>query len=58
MTEEVASTMTDGVLTPALVSPIIDNISSNVAVLVPIGISVFGIMIACSLIPKIIYKFL
>ena len=35
-----------------------DTITSNLDVLIPVGLTIMGIMIAVSLIPRIIYKFL
>lgn len=42
------STMFDGLLT---------TITSNLGVLLPVGLTLMGIMIAVALIPRIIYKF-
>jgi hypothetical protein len=41
-----------------LLAPITTAISSNLTILLPIGIGIMGIMIGVSLIPRIIYKFL
>lgn len=49
--------MTDGVFTTATITPIITQISANVGVILPIGLTLFGIMVGISLIPKIFYKF-
>ena len=35
-----------------------DTITSNLDVLIPVGLTIMGIMIAVSLIPRIVYKFL
>ncbi|MED4350876.1 hypothetical protein P9265_00820 [Schinkia azotoformans] len=48
---------TSAVVTSAMLSPITDTISSNLTVLLPVGIGILGIMIGVSLIPKIVYKF-
>ena len=45
-------------LDAAMLSPITTAISSNLDVLLPVGISIMGIMIGVSLIPRIVYKFL
>ena len=45
-------------LTADLLNPIVNGITSNLNVLVPVGITIMGIIIAVSLIPRIIYKFL
>lgn len=44
-------------LTSAMFSDLISTITSNLGVLLPIGLTIMGIMIAVSLIPRIIYKF-
>jgi hypothetical protein len=40
-----------------MLEPITDAISGNLGTLLPVGITILGIMIGVSLIPKIIYKF-
>ncbi len=45
-------------LDSGLLKPIVDGITSNLNVLLPVGITIMGIIIAVSLIPRIIYKFL
>lgn len=44
-------------LTSSMFSPLVETITSNLGVLLPIGLTIMGIMIAVSLIPRIIYKF-
>lgn len=44
-------------ITSEMLTPIIDAITGNVAVIMPIGIAIFGLMIGLGLIPKIIGKF-
>lgn len=44
-------------LTSSMFEPLINTITSNLGVLLPIGLILMGIMIAVSLIPRIIYKF-
>lgn len=44
-------------LTSAMFSDLVATITSNLGVLLPIGLTIMGIMIAVSLIPRIIYKF-
>lgn len=46
------------VLDAAMLAPITTAISSNLDVLLPVGIGIMGIMIGISLIPRIVYKFL
>ena len=45
-------------ITPELVQPVLDVISSGLTTLVPIGLSLMAAFIGTSLIPKIIYKFM
>lgn len=45
-------------LTSSMFAPLVDTITSNLGVLLPIGLTIMGIMVAVSLIPRIIYKFL
>ena len=45
-------------LTSTMFTGLIDTITSNLDVLLPVGLSIMGIMIAVSLIPRIVYKFL
>lgn len=46
------------VITAAQLAPITNGITSNINVLVPVGVGIMGIMIAVGLIPRIVYKFL
>lgn len=46
------------VITPEMLAPITTALTSNLSVLLPIGIGIMGTMIAISLIPRIVYKFL
>lgn len=52
--ENVVSTL---VLTSDQFSGLTETITSNLGVLLPVGLTIMGIMIAVSLIPRIIYKF-
>ena len=45
------------IVTAAMLTPLVDTISTNVGVLLPVGIGIMGIMIGISIIPRIIYKF-
>ena len=45
------------VLTADMFSALVSTITTNLGVLLPIGLTIMGIMIAVSLIPRIIYKF-
>lgn len=44
-------------LTASMFDGLVTTITSNLGVLLPIGLTIMGIMIAVSLIPRIIYKF-
>jgi len=45
-------------ITSAMVEPIVTAVSSNVGILLPVGVGIMAIMIGVSLIPRIVYKFL
>ena len=45
------------IVTAAMLKPLVDTISTNVGVLLPVGIGIMGIMIGIAIIPRIIYKF-
>lgn len=45
-------------LTSAMFEGLISTITSNLGVLIPVGLTIMGIMVAVSLIPRIVYKFL
>ena len=45
-------------LTSGLFSDLLSSITSNLGVLWPVGLTIMGIMVAVSLIPIIVYKFL
>lgn len=45
-------------LTAEMLSGITTSITSNLGVLLPVGITIMGIMVGVSLIPRIVYKFL
>ena len=42
----------------SMLAPITSTLTSNLEVLLPVGIGIMGIMIGVSLIPRIVYKFL
>lgn len=44
-------------LTSDMFSGLVNTITTNLEVLLPVGLVIMGIMIAVSLIPRIIYKF-
>lgn len=41
-----------------MLAPITESLTSNLEVLLPVGIGIMGVMIGVSLIPRIVYKFL
>lgn len=45
-------------VTAAMLAPITETLTSNLDVLLPVGIGIMGVMIGVSLIPRIVYKFL
>lgn len=45
------------VVTEAMLEPISTAITGNAAVLIPVGITIMGIMVGIGMIPRIIYKF-
>ena len=45
-------------LTSGMFSDLLSSITTNLGVLLPVGITIMGIMVAVSLIPRIVYKFL
>lgn len=44
-------------LTSGMFDGLVSTITTNLDVLLPIGLTIMGIMVAVSLIPRIIYKF-
>lgn len=56
MTQLVLSS-TGTAITSDMLEPVVDSITSNIAVILPIGVVVFGIMIGISLVPRILKKF-
>lgn len=55
---EMANTVSTLVLKSDQFTGLTDTITSNLDVLIPVGLTIMGIMIAVSLIPRIVYKFL
>lgn len=45
-------------ITADMLVPITTAVTNNIGVLVPVGISILGIMVGVNLIPRIVYKFL
>ena len=45
-------------ITSDMLKPITQALTDNIGVLLPVGITIMGIMIGVSLIPRIVYKFL
>lgn len=40
-----------------MLEPVVDSITSNIAVILPIGITIFGIMIGLALVPRVLRMF-
>ncbi len=49
--------MSGVVVTTEMVQPILDSVTANLTVLLPVGIGILAIMVGISLIPRIVYKF-
>lgn len=45
-------------VTAEMLAPITTTLTSNLDVLLPVGISIMSVMIGVGLIPRIVYKFL
>lgn len=45
------------VVTGDMLKPITDAITSNLTVILPVGIGIMALMIGVALIPRIVYKF-
>lgn len=45
-------------ITSTMLQPITEALTSNLEVILPVGMGVMGTMIGVSLIPRLIYKFL
>lgn len=53
------ATMANGtvVITEAMLEPVVDSITGNLGVLLPVGLTILAVMIGVALIPRIIWKF-
>jgi len=49
--------MEELLITSDMIQPVVNAITQNLGVLLPVGISIMAIMIGVHLIPRIIYKF-
>ena len=56
--EETTGAVSNTVLTSNMLDGVTDLITSNLGVLLPVGITILGVMVGVSLIPRIVYKFL
>lgn len=45
------------VVTQAMLQPVIDSITGNLGVLLPVGLTILAVMVGVALIPRIIWKF-
>lgn len=50
--------VTAPIVTAEMLAPITDTIGANLTVLLPVGVTIMGIMIGVSLIPRIVWKFM
>ena len=50
--------MKGALVTAEMLAPITTTLTENLGVLLPVGITIMGVMIGVSLIPRIVYKFL
>lgn len=44
-------------VTQEMLQPVIDSITGNLGVLLPVGLTILAVMIGVALIPRIIWKF-
>lgn len=49
--------VTNVVVTSDMLAPVVDAITGNLAVLLPVGLTIMAVMIGVAIIPRIIYKF-
>ena len=45
------------VVTSAMLEPVMDSITGNLGVLLPVGLTILAVMVGVALIPRIIWKF-
>jgi hypothetical protein len=45
------------VVTAAMLEPVMDSITGNLGVLLPVGLTILAVMVGVALIPRIIWKF-
>lgn len=50
--------MKGALVTAEMLAPITTTLNDNLGVLLPVGITIMGVMIGVSLIPRLVYKFL
>lgn len=44
-------------ITPEMLAPITQGVTANIGVIMPVAITIFGILLGVGLIPKLIQKF-
>lgn len=54
---EVDGALQNVAITSDMLQPLLDGISSNISVILPVGIAVFAIFVGVSILPKIVKKF-
>lgn len=45
-------------VTTAMLEPIVEMVTANIAVIMPIGLTLFGIMVGVGLVPRLISRFI
>ena len=55
---DVAAGLESVAISTEMLKPVVDGVAANLAVIIPIGISLFAILLGVTLIPKVIKKFL
>lgn len=54
---EVSESLPNVAITTDMLKPLIDGVTANIGVIIPVGIAIFAILLGISLIPNIISKF-
>ena len=55
---DVAAGLESVAISTEMLKPVVDGVAANLAVIIPIGIALFAILLGVTLIPKVIKKFL
>lgn len=57
-TGDVTAGLESVAISTEMLKPVVDGVAANLAVIIPIGIALFAILLGVTLIPKVIKKFL